>query len=116
MSLPAYVLNKTAGIERHDSSFTPDAYGEATGEYSTADEFFAINVQMASAEKRSMLGSTGIDVTHMGYMNPWTGDEFTEKDRLIIDGVRYYIHSINDPAGLGHHWELQLVSAKDGGL
>lgn len=116
MSLPAYVLNKTAGIERHDGSFSHDEYGDTGELYSDAAEFFAINVQMASAEKRSMVGSTGIDVTHMGYMNAWTGDAFTEKDRLIIDGVRYYIHSINDPAGLGHHWELQLVSAKDGGL
>lgn len=116
MSLPGGVLNRTAGISRHDSDYSQDEYGEISNDWSVPSETFAVHVQALGADERAMLGSQGIEVTHRAWMNPWTGTAFTEKDRLEIDSELYQIVYIDNVAGLDHHWELILTRLMDGGL
>jgi len=118
MGIPVALLNKTATIQRDDglSTTTQDDLGELTHDWADYYTDWPINIQSLSAEERAMMGSTGVEVSHRGFVNPLgTGYTLTEKDRLVIDSEIYEIIYIDNPAGLDHHWELSLIRLIDGG-
>lgn len=110
----AALLNRRATIERLSIPSLQDSLGEQVKLWETYRENVPLMIQALNANERAMLGSTGVDVSHRGYMNP-LNEALTERDRLLVDGEIYYIGFVDNVAGLNHHWELALSQTIDGG-
>ena len=108
------LLNQTCSVERIAAPTTRDAVGGFVTGWASQIASVKCHIQQVSADERSMNGSIGVEVTHKLFCRP-TSSAIYETDRIKVGSVIYDIESINNVAGLGHHYEIMLREIRDGG-